>query len=183
MRMPTLLAAALIASLSPFASHSYDKGQETQQTAQRHRHKAMLDQDIALALAPVKSKQQLADYIRSTPSKASPLDALSPKARDRFLASVTFNEKGITGFSYEDLQAELTASQIYKILSLFGAQHTTSTLRKARVESPLDSEIMVPFGDGSGPLCPSQPCDYDGYKCEARATCAPNFNTICMRNC
>lgn len=150
---------------------------------QAHHNRKMLDQDIALALAPIRSREQLDSYLHRTPKGQSPLDRLSPPAKSRFIESLTFNETGLTGFRYDDLQAELSASQAYRILSLFGAQHTTRMLKQAKVESLLDAELLSPAGDGSGPVCPSQPCDYAGYMCEGRATCAPNINTICMRNC
>lgn len=146
------------------------------------RQQALLDQDIALELAPIKSSVELQQHIRSL-GKNSPLSWLSTPARKRFIGSLRFNEKGITSFKYEDLQAELTASQIYQVLSLFGAQHTVAMMRNARVESPVDEQIMEPLMGPSGPLCPSQPCDYDGYECAKKATCATNINTICMRNC
>lgn len=131
-------------------------------------------------------KNELDAYVESTPAALSPLSKLSPPARERFLASITFNEKGITGFRHDDLQVELSPSEIYRVLSLFGAQHTTALFKRARSETPADAAIMEPLmqtAPQSGPLCPSQPCDYDGYMCESRATCAPNINTICMRNC
>lgn len=145
-----------------------------------HVTQRVIDQDVALAMAPIKSRRQLEAHLQAAKSTASPLLALEPAARKRFLDSITFNDKGITGFSYTELQSRLTASQVYKILSLFGAQHTTSMVRGVRRENALDMEIMSPV---DGPRCPSQPCDYEGYRCEGRATCAPNINTICMRNC
>lgn len=146
------------------------------------RQQAMLDQDIALELAPIKSSAELQQHMMSA-GMNSPLSWLSTPARKRFIASLRFNEKGITSFKYEDLQAELTASQIYQVLSLFGAQHTVAMMRNARVESPIDEQIMKPLTDPSDVLCPSQPCDYEGYECAKKATCATNINTICMRNC
>jgi hypothetical protein len=152
-----------------------------QDASQLLREQALMDQDIALALAPVRSQVQLQQHLQ-TNGRNSPLAALTPAAQKRFLASLRFNEKGITSFSYDDLQAELTASQIYQVLSLFGAQHTTAFMRNARVVTPMDQALLQPLGT-TGPLCPSQPCDYDQYECEKKGTCAAAFNKICTRNC
>lgn len=162
-------------------------------------HERALEEDIALALAPIKSRKALNAHLRNTANSMSPLQQLSPGARKRFLNSVTFNEKGITGFSYDDLEAELTPSQIYRVLSLFGAQHLTKQIRGARVESEVDRAIMetpiiVPKAatspiispmsfPGDVPACPTQPCDYAEYKCIARATCESSTRHICMRSC
>lgn len=103
-----------------------------------YRAQEMLNEDIALSLAPIRSQAELQSYLRTTPKSTSPLERLSPAAKKRFLASLSFNENGITGFSYDDLESELTASQIYQVLSLFGAQHITSQLGGARVEAAID---------------------------------------------
>ena len=145
------------------------------------REQALMDQDIALSLAPIRSTTQLQQHLQGN-GRHSPLAALTPGGQKRFLASLQFNEKGITSFSYDDLQAELSASQIYQVLSLFGVQHTTSFMKNARVVTPTDQALLQPLGT-TGPLCPSQPCDYDQYECEKRGTCAAAFNKICTRNC
>lgn len=152
-----------------------------QDASQLLREQALMDQDIALALAPIRSQVQLQQHLQANGAN-SPLATLTPAAKKRFLTSLRFNEKGITSFSYDDLQAELTASQIYQVLSLFGAQHTVSLMRNARVVTPTDQALLQPLGT-SGPLCPSQACDYDQYECEKQGTCAAAFNKICTRNC
>lgn len=57
---------------------------------------------LNLAAAPIKSRADLFAYIHGVAAPLSPLSKLSPGARDRFLASLTFNENGVTGFSYEE---------------------------------------------------------------------------------
>lgn len=142
----------------------------------------MLQQDVALNLASIKSSSDLEEHLR-TAGRSSPIAALSGPAQRRFISSLKFNERGITSFSYDDLQSELTASQIYQVMSLFGAQHTVAMMRNVRVQDGVDEQIMRPLLDPAGPLCPSQPCDYDSYECVKKATFAHNINTICMRNC
>lgn len=169
-----LMISAMLMTLFAAPMHAQD-------ASQLLREQALMDQDIALALAPIRSQVQLQRHLQ-TNGRNSPIATLTPAAQKRFLASLRFNEKGITSFSYDDLQAELTASQIYQVLSLFGAQHTTSFMRNARVVTPTDQALLQPLGT-TGPLCPSQPCDYDQYECEKQGTCAAAFNKICTRNC
>lgn len=165
-------------------------------------HQKALEEDLALELAPIKSHDELHAYVENTPKFMSPLEALSPSGRERFLRSLTFNESGITGFSYDDLEAELTPSQIYRVLSLFGAQHLTTRMRGARIDTPLDSALMEARLNSPAPVilpkkrssqstqaqhdfpsCPTQPCDYEGYKCVKPSTCENSLRSICMRSC
>ncbi len=72
--------------------------------------------------AMISSAGDLNKYLQSATRSASPLGALSPNGRGRFLASLSFNQRGLTGFRYDDLQAELTPTQIYQIFkSVWGA--------------------------------------------------------------
>lgn len=52
---------------------------------------------------------------------ASPLDALTPGGRRRFLASLAYGERGLGGFSFAPLSAELTEAEGRAVLVLFGA--------------------------------------------------------------
>ena len=96
-------------------------------------------QILDFEMAPIKTSGDLAAYLRSA-NRGSPLMALSPGGRQRFLDSLTFNENGLVSYRYEDLAQELTASQAYRVLSLFGAQRTTHLLH-ARVETS-DAAVM-----------------------------------------
>ena len=145
---------------------------------------ALLDQDISLSLAPVKSTSDLETYIKNTPDHISPLNKLPPQSRNTFIESLTFNKNGLTGFNYAELQKHLTASEIYQIMSLFGAQHTTKLMKGIKINSSIDEAIMTNgASDKGGPLCPTQPCDYSDYRCESRATCGPSIFSICLRTC
>lgn len=137
--------------------------------------------DIALKLAPVKSAAALAEYMKSVPSDQSPLSALSPGAKARFINGLTFNEKGLTSYNYADLKAELTASQIYQLLSLFGVQHTTPLIRGARVQNDTDRAILR-LNDNADIVRPLS--DYGDYKCVTMATCGRATDFICIgQNC
>jgi hypothetical protein len=129
----------------------------------------------------IRSQSDLQQYLSSTATTGSPLDALSTGARERFLSSITFGANGITGFHYTDLQSELTASQIRDVLALFGAQKDVAIIPNVRVETGADKRAISTFpilpGDGGeGP-------DYPGYKCASRATCSTSPGDICMSSC
>ena len=141
---------------------------------------------IESALAPIKSKAQLERYIGNTPKDESPLGKLSPGAQSRFIESLTFNDKGLTGFNYEDLQAELSASEIYAVLGLFGAQHDAALIKGAKIVTPLDQKIMQPTLGGCP--CPS-PCscppgeDHQGYSCTGDHSRKRDSGHVCMSSC
>lgn len=129
----------------------------------------------------IRSQSDLEHYLSATATTGSPLDALSHGARERFLSSITFSAKGISGFHYTDLQSELTASQISDVLALFGAQRDVGIIPNVRVETASDRRVIsalpvVPGDGGDGP-------DYSGYKCASRATCSPSLGDICMSSC
>jgi hypothetical protein len=135
------------------------------------------------ALTPagvLRSQGDLQRYLAATARSGSPLDALSSGARERFLSSITFNEKGITGFHYDDLQAELTASQIVDVLHLFGVEKDVAIIPNVRVESAADRRVIRSLVD---PVEPVDGTDYKGYHCAMRATCTPSTNDICTSNC
>jgi len=135
-------------------------------------------QRIEFEMAPIKSHADLQAYMRGR--EPSPLDLLSAGARRHFIESLVFNENGLVGYEYSDLVMELSATDIYKVLALFGAQRTTSLLKGARVTSDLDRTIMFGRGEFSSSL---RAADYEGYRCESRATCGENMHTICMSGC
>ncbi|MGH8225275.1 MAG: hypothetical protein ACRER1_03855 [Gammaproteobacteria bacterium] len=91
-------------------------------------------------LAPIHSRAELDAYLKATAKSGSPLDALTPDARRRFLASLGFGLHGLGAFSFSELQY-LSTAQIYKILSLFGAQHYALTITGGRIQP--NSEIKL----------------------------------------
>lgn len=72
--------------------------------------------------APIATPEALACYLRDTPMERSPLRALSPGGRKRFLAQLRFGRRGLGGFSLDDLANELTPAQAEAVMALFGAQ-------------------------------------------------------------
>lgn len=103
-------------------------------------------------LGIIRSQSDLQRYLSATANSGSPLSALSSRGRTRFLSSVTFNKRGITGFRYDDLQSELTASQIFDVLHLFGAEKDLAIIPNVRVETAADRRVMSRYG-------PSVPAD------------------------
>lgn len=99
-------------------------------------------EELDVLLAPIRSAADLKSYLDSR-CPGSPLDSLSAAALGRFLDSLTFNENGLTGYHTEDLQEELTATQAYRILELFGAQRTTPLLRGLTIKTKIDARIMT----------------------------------------
>jgi hypothetical protein len=130
-----------------------------------------------LLLAPVKSQLELGAYMQS--AKATPLDWLSPAAKRRFLASLTFNETGLTGFDYSDLRAELTVTQIHRVLAIFGAQRVVPLIKGARAETDVDRTLMASPGNSVDPSME----DHEGYRCEGAHTCGSAPSRICMAGC
>lgn len=128
---------------------------------------------IDWALAPIKSTQGLIELAE----KASPLDALSEMARQTFIESVVFGEKGVGSYDYEVLERELTVTQAYKVLSLIGAQYTLSYLTGLKIETKLD-EMLI-----SSKQAQALPGGFKGYKCESPGTCGIALTKICTSNC
>jgi hypothetical protein len=153
----------------------------------------------AFELAPIKSATDLKNYMIMTPNRVSPLRYLPTQARETFLGSLTFNEKGLTGYNYKILQDSLTPNQTSQVLALFGQQHLTDLTHG----KPINQQAAQP-----GSLLPTLKQDilrngdvtpawyYDpeggggtegggtkGYWCSSRATCSPKGNDICTSNC
>lgn len=122
----------------------------------------------------IASERDLATYLHVTADSASPLDRLSPQGRARFLRSLTFGKKGLTGFHYGDLREELSASQIYGVLRLFGAQKDTTIIPGVRIVTSADQIIMAG---------PRPDTDQPGYWCASPGHCAVNANAICLSQC
>lgn len=69
----------------------------------------------------MRSRAQLDAWLTEH-AATSPLNALSPGARERFLYSLRFHEQGLGGADASDLADELSDQQIHDVLSLFGPE-------------------------------------------------------------
>lgn len=101
-------------------------------------------------LAPIHSHKELVQYLKITANMGSPLDALSPTARKRFLSSLKFKHGGLAGYKYQDLQ-HLTPAQTYAILALFGAQSDTRMIVSNKLNRLNPSFYCI---KGITPNCP-----------------------------
>lgn len=84
------------------------------------------------ASLPIQSRAGLNRYLRHVHGSRSPLSVLSSSARRRFLSSLVFNENGLVGYSYSELQyAMLTREELRAIFDLFGAEPAGFLLENA----------------------------------------------------
>lgn len=67
---------------------------------------------------PVRSRAAMNEWLQRH-TVPGPLDPLSPGARERFLASLDFGERGLRNFTVSDLSLELTPDEIRSLLALF----------------------------------------------------------------
>ncbi len=141
------------------------------------------DRTIASRTAPIQDNNQLRQYL-ATHGRADdghsldPLSYLSRESRSAFILSLTFGSSGgLASFNYGLLEEELTATQAYQILALFGEQRLAATLSRLRVETTLDRDIM-----NSVEL--RHHGDYHDYWCSSPATCSQRLQSICIHdNC
>jgi hypothetical protein len=190
-----LIITTLSATLS--ASDELDKDEvsylesklikETEKSYQYEKSRQL----IALDLAPIKSKADLFEIAQ----QKSVLDLLSDSAKERFISSIVFGDNGVTSFQYSDLEVELSPTQIYKILSLFGVQHTVHMMENSRIQTTTDmlllkkpvSEKIELLELNTNNYSTTQSshgiADHKGYACTGRATCSERQGSICMSGC
>lgn len=139
---------------------------------------------LRLRTAPIHSAALLREYLAKEDA-SSPLNLLSPAAKKRFVESLRFNEKGVTSFTYSDIEAELSASQAYRLLSLFGLESTISSMHKMRVDGEEDINVNRAFPMNRAFPTPGrgQDEDHNDYKCESPHNCVESVGTICMSGC
>jgi hypothetical protein len=103
---------------------------------------ARVSLDLAFEMAQIKSPRDLSSFMKLKDQDKNPLMLLSNEARARFLDSLTFNENGLTGYKYTELEYELTPTQIARILKLFGAQGHINFYKKAQVKTAKDRRLL-----------------------------------------
>lgn len=135
--------------------------------------------DMGLLSAPIRSRKDLSRHMRDARENGSPLRALGKDGTRKFIASLRFNENGLTSYRYDILEQELSVTDAYLVLSLFGAQDDIRMLDKARVDSQLDNDLLA-VGDVAA-MCSGG--DYKDMQCSARATCAPMTRHVCKASC
>ncbi|NHZ80244.1 hypothetical protein F2P44_13315 [Massilia sp. CCM 8695] len=84
---------------------------------------------LSAQVAPIKSQADVIQYMNMVPPQSNAMYLLSPAARERFVSSLTFNQHGLSGFSYADLQRELPPAKIARVLRLFGSESSATTIQ------------------------------------------------------
>lgn len=90
--------------------------------------------EIDLAMAPVKSDAEL-QLLLAEPSPLEPLGQSLPA----FINSLVFDEQGLVKLDRRLLQQPLSASEVYRILALFGWQSRMAEFDQAAQLSQTDS--------------------------------------------
>ena len=132
-----------------------------------------IDRNLAsdnTSVAQIRSTKDLQVYLQTTPN--SPLNYLSPAVKQHFVSNLIFSENGLGSYPYTDLK-DLSATQIYQILSLFGTEDASSMITKENIPSNL-----LPGGGGGG-----GGCNFMDFECTGRATCSQSLGSICTCNC
>lgn len=139
---------------------------------------------IDAQIAPIKSRGQLADYLRAHVGPENPLFPLSEREKRIFLESLVFTDRGLASFNAQVLEGALSVSQIYHVLSLFGLQRAAYTFDGARVESEADRAILE-LGSSGQPSDISVMCPVlKGTQCIPPATCWERISAWCVTcNC
>ena len=190
MNYNTLIFALLIATTFPWQTKTAHAASEAANNSSIHPKFCQIqgiEKDLQFLTAQIKTQHDLNQHILSSGNKKSnsPLNYLSRSGQKNFVSSITFNEKGITGYRYDILEKELTLSQIYEILALFGQQHNIEYMEAAKVETDFDMEIKNLIQSrreyNANIKCGSS--DHKGYQCTARATCSSSYTRICMSSC
>ena len=185
-----LWAVVLSASLAVIQSAHAETGSTTASDASLKACQVHgIKRDLSFLVAPIKTQRDLDQHVLSLRKEDvdSPLRYLPRNSRGKFVSSITFNEKGITGYNYDILERELTLSQVYEVLALFGQQYNIGHMKAASIKTDLDMEIsrliQLEADSNKGLMNQCGSSDHKGYACTARATCSSSYTKICMSSC
>jgi hypothetical protein len=135
-KLPRLLHVAVLAGFALVATAA------PAQTAESAADIRTSFDEVAWAVAPIKSRADLDEYMAKYVSTNNPLLWLSPDARQRFLNHLVFGDDGLLTVPYRDVEAELTLSQAYRLAALFGQQFYVATgLPDIRVVTDADRAV------------------------------------------
>ncbi|WP_080928053.1 hypothetical protein [Xanthomonas albilineans] len=139
---------------------------------------------LRLRTAPIHSAEGLTEYLAKADA-SSPINLLSPAARKRFVESLRFNVSGVTSFRYSDIEAELSASQAYRLLSLFGLESKVSSMRKIRVDSEEDRAVSRAYPASAFIPGRGQDPDHEDMDktCRPNNTCVESAGSMCTSEC
>ncbi len=150
----------------------------------RGAHSIELDRS-AISAAPVQSRADLESHLADNPDSA--IHQLSHGGRETLLTSLVLTDKGLGSFNYQVLEDELTPTQIYEVLSLFGLGELVSLFKHARIETSDDERLLSLDTDRQGDLATPMhhPCpNIYNYRCNPPATCTQAYHNYCITcNC
>jgi hypothetical protein len=98
--------------------------------------------EIESESALIRTKADLQFWI-NVKGKSNPLNLLSADAKTRLVENAMYNDKGLITSGYiGDIRRELTPTQAYKVLSLFGAQSIAAKANNGKARTDLDRLII-----------------------------------------
>src|SRR5690606_7401891 len=145
--------------------------------------------ELDALFAPIRAWSHLENYLETPRGLAGPFAALSDRGVKKFLDSLVFTEKGLASFDGDVLVRELSASQIYELLGLFGLERAAPVIAdKARFESPMrkaDGGLCVDSVGLPAPVVETMRCPLiENHQCAPPATCRYLHGARCITcNC
>ncbi|HYG08039.1 MAG TPA: hypothetical protein VD865_16730 [Stenotrophomonas sp.] len=103
-----------------------------------------VQRELDYIAAPIKTRAALDAYLQRLPPD-SPLLALSPPARQEFLASLVFTEHGLASYRYVPLQ-QIDLADAYRILALFGQQRSLAALSGMTTRTEEGKRVKAALG-------------------------------------
>lgn len=141
-----------------------------------------LRQDLDWLTAPIAKQSDLKSFLKSGGRLGELLSRLQPTSKKRFIDSLRFGDAGLASFYFQDIEEELSVSEIYQLLSLFGLQSGVSKFSNAPVRNSLDREIRDYFSP-SGEKAVCEDGMYRNMECARRGTCGYYLYYYCTSNC
>ncbi|MDP5210465.1 hypothetical protein [Microbulbifer sp. 2205BS26-8] len=182
MKSPTLIGTVtafliIFSSQQASSDESSQGGKETETILNLQKEVLTLQRQIDFLISPIKSRLDLENYLANNLVENTPLGRLPTAEREIFINSLVFSERGLAGFNFGVLEYGPTATEVFNILKLFGAQSLISNIENMHVASDEDMPII-----SQGTLNQLF-VDYKDYVCISRATCKKATDHICTDNC
>ncbi|MFK2876664.1 hypothetical protein [Rhodanobacter hydrolyticus] len=179
--MKILVSALLVATVTLISyGPAYAAPFQNQGSNSSAEKQMLLAQKTNLSTALIKNQGELQRFMQSNYNNAdNPLNKLPAAARMHFVDSLVFRSEGLASFSYDDLR-NLSVTDAYRILSLFGAQDSIGSIPNIKPVTDVDYNILAASPQLYPPylqdnICGS-PSGNGQYNCVgARSyTCNPN---------
>lgn len=131
------------------------------------------------AIAPIKSADQLVEFLASTEPSQNPLSMLSEGGLKVFLGSLSFGPEGLASFNSSILENELSLTESYAVLELFGFQEAVSGLDTQNIQPDADEQIkFMGCSQKNRAKCDDGGGYVSGF-CSGQGTCANNSDFTC----